>query len=1159
MATSVKVKYTSTKTQSHEERYLNTNFLYLTKFFPSCPRGFVFRFFLALSLPLFAFLSVSAQINTNVTLTGPITGEVKARESITLAPDFETGNADFIIAEDMYVPPTLTPTGGGDINYIFTRTLRKEIADTSEISKLTLNDISQQVQYFDGLGRPIQTVGIGASPMKKDMVLPVAYDEFGREIEKYLPYVVDGNGQYQSTSIADQKIWYTTPPETITADAQPFSHITYESSPLNRVLKQLGPGEAWKAVGKATGFDNETNIADEVILWKVNGNACKYGNHYNASELYKNTVTDENGNSTSEYKDKQGQVVLKSGEEGAKTYYVYDDFGLLRFVIPPKAVEANGAADLKSDVLKNLCYQYQYDARNRMTVKKLPGAGLVTMEYDNRDRLIFTQDSMQRARNEKSFITYDVLNRPIRSGIQYSAGSDTLTFTYYDNYSFIDPLKLAIAYTGESGYTTNVTDKVKGRVTGIRSNILGSGKYITSVNYYDKYGRIAQVQTINQFGQTDLSTTQYHFWGGVEKTLQRLHFDASNSLAIEQKFQYDHAGRLKSTTENVNGKTPVTTSQMVYNELGQTVAKKLNITTSGQWQKIDYSYNIRGWLTGINPTFNTAENDLFSLKLYYNDTIGSLHGAPQYNGNISAMKWRGINSVESAYEYQAYGFNYDKLNRLSSSKHGLCNTSGVFPAEYMDRYNEDSIKYDTNGNITALQRTGGYKDETTVRYGMVDNLKYTYTPNSNQLKYITDEASVKEYGYFDKTSAADTSFVYDGNGNIKQYKDKNIKSVEYNFLNLPNKIIFDNADSIVYIYDANGSKHIKKFFEKGKQKNAQYYVGGIIYETDSTEVTAEKLRFVMTAEGRLTRLKNGTFRNEYFLKDHLGNNRVVFADTLGNGSLAIIQEASYYPFGLAFTGIDLKTERNKYLYNGKELQTDGDLGLYDYGARFYDPQIGRWHRPDPKAEVNRKWSPYRYAYDNPLRFIDPDGMLEDWYINEVTGDLEYHKNDHEDKIVYNGSDRSQKEVVRLGNNDMFGKEAVEGADYLYIEDSKSFADNHGYKQAEKEKTQVEKTTTLNYTDADGKERYPAKPIVEVVKVLDTKLTYVKKEFNQIDDKSKHLGTIDSDFKLGSRFETTINKHTYTYGQSDNKSKDYDKVITDVLKIIKTLEKVILTK
>ena len=116
----------------------------------------------------------------------------------------------------------------------------------------------------------------------------------------------------------------------------------------------------------------------------------------------------------------------------------------------------------------------------------------------------------------------------------------------------------------------------------------------------------------------------------------------------------------------------------------------------------------------------------------------------------------------------------------------------------------------------------------------------------------------------------------------------------------------------------------------------------------------------------------------------MGNSRVSYTEG-SNGNVQVVEENSYYAFGLqhkgygpAPTGLG-NAHAEEYKYNGKELQDELGLNMYDYGARNYDPAIGRWMNIDPKAETSRRWSPYTYCYNNPIRFIDPDGMqADDW-------------------------------------------------------------------------------------------------------------------------------------------------------------------------------------
>lgn len=172
------------------------------------------------------------------------------------------------------------------------------------------------------------------------------------------------------------------------------------------------------------------------------------------------------------------------------------------------------------------------------------------------------------------------------------------------------------------------------------------------------------------------------------------------------------------------------------------------------------------------------------------------------------------------------------------------------------------------------------------------------------------------------------------------------------------KKVSKGSDNIEYIYDAAGNKLAKK--RNGEFVN--FYCGSIVYKGN------KEIDYIIQPEG-LLRLE-GWINYEYNFTDHLGNVRAVVDD--GNNG---VQLTNYYPFGLANDAGSFYY--NKYLYNGKEIQDDvlggTYLGWYDYGARFPDPYTGRWLVIDPLAEKSRRWSPYTYCFNNPLRFIDPDG------------------------------------------------------------------------------------------------------------------------------------------------------------------------------------------
>jgi RHS repeat-associated protein len=400
-----------------------------------------------------------------------------------------------------------------------------------------------------------------------------------------------------------------------------------------------------------------------------------------------------------------------------------------------------------------------------------------------------------------------------------------------------------------------------------------------------------------------------------------------------------------------------TLSKMEYNDIGQLKNKKIAVKGTNQLQSTDYKYNIRGWLASINGgEVGGADNDKFGMILNYESDLTGTNAPAikkQYNGNISAMMWKSDNDSDVS----AYIYSYDDLSRLSEADYSRKNSSNVWSSS--GSYDVSDLEYDLNGNIESLIRYG-------VSGSAIDNLTYSYS-SGNQLKSIMDAVGDSLVGDFAGSANTSYSYTYDHNGNMYIDSSKAISDIGYNYLNLPTQVTFPNGD-ISYSYDAGGVKLRKKVNDDGNI-SYKHYIGGIEYDESSSHVFT--MSIIHTEEGYVD-YDNGNYKKYYVLKDHLGNSRIVIKDSIGN---TVVQRTDYYPFGLAIFG-----ENNdfKYLYNGKEIQDieiDGSsLNLYDYGARFYDPQIGRWHVADAMAEAHFDSNPYHYCFSNPILFIDPIGL-----------------------------------------------------------------------------------------------------------------------------------------------------------------------------------------
>ena len=824
---------------------------------------------------------------------------------------------------------------------------------TGAASLLKTNGVRSltDVSYGDGFGGVSQKIHVGITPQGKDLTESYEYNSLGNLQSRTLPVPVlseGASGNYKQILKSAQEYY---------GHSNVCSRFAYEASHRSLLLKEFGVGDEWtgKAVSKKYSCNLESIPVQRCKRYLVSagGELVESDSPYADGSLRGIRSEDEDGNMHWEFYNSENQLVLSrilDGDTFFDTYFVYDEYGNLVFVLPP-GYQDHPDLDLYA-------YIYRYDYLDRLVYKKLPGCAPSYLVYDAAHRLVFSQDGCQRNDSLWSFFVYDVYGRVVVEGECSNSdkhvrtagetvvlgtlmeGDTGLAYSgYQSSFDLVDPCVYVVNYydtydfrtrNGFSAYNfPEGTVSATGNLTGSILCTHGSSGFIYSADYYDINKRIVKSLSSRVNGGMDTYATEYSFQGSPLSVLHT-HTDSSGySLTERYTYTYDHSSRLTRVSHQYDNNPSVLLLEHAYDELGRLQTDKLD---NGIYAT-DYAYNIRNWLTGI-------EGGKFSQSLHYTDGLG----VPCYNGNISSMTWKsGAGATPRGYK-----FSYDRLGRLTDAEYG----EGPSLSVNTNRFNEQVTGYDKMGNILGLKR---YGQTSATGYDVIDDLSLSYA--GNRLKKVTDRSTTPAFNNgFEFKDGIDllTEYEYDENGNLTKDLNKNITAIQYNCLNLPSRVMFANGNSISYLYDAAGRKLRTVHFLEGDSVTTDY-CGNVVYENGVPQILLTEVGYVSLTDGKY----------HYYLKDHQGNNRVVVDE---EGTVEEVNH--YYPFGGVFSSTG---DAQPYKYNGKELDRKGGLDWYDYGARMYDAALGRFMKTDRFSEKYVSLSPYQYGANNPVNNIDVNG------------------------------------------------------------------------------------------------------------------------------------------------------------------------------------------
>jgi RHS repeat-associated protein len=765
----------------------------------------------------------------------------------------QSGNSP-VPTEPVIALPNIGQPDTENRNFIKTRTVTKPgITDASAAALLDNPfDVQQATTYFDGLGRPEQTVLKKASFNGADMISVNVYDAYGREALQYLPYT-DGlqTGRFRINAHTQQPQFY----QNLYGGSEQYFYgqTQFEASPLNRVLKTTAAGNSFTGANNGVSMLYRSNaMYDSVRIWSVDAaGVLSTPGRYLPGKLYVDETVDEHNKLVITYKDFDGRVVLKKvqlshpvypGHIGwLSTYYVYDDFGQLRHVLPPKAVEYlyQNNWNLSAAIDDELCFSYLYDERRRMVEKKVPGAGVVYMVYDQRDRLVFTQDANMRGKTQWMYTLYDGLNRSVETGILSgysgsrvqlqqlvnaqdvnSTGSSTVTGVRPNSIpedAVYTSHNLAITSYTASGSITFGTGFNSGSGTFIAeivpaSNGTGFQTTVHTVGAVLPPGAVRTALTVSHYD--DYTHTQKTFASGVMSTLSGEHPHAEAVTTAATKATYGMPTvSLVRVLENPDQLSAGSWLESVqyYDEKGRPVQQQSDNYKGGQdINSLRYEFGgkpISEYRLHHNGASNTMVKVLSTMvydhggrlvatRKKINEEAERTLSVMSYD-ELGRMQRKDLGKKADGTTIEPQDYQYTIRGWLSGINKGYGTTSTPnrwFGMELM--YDRGHAQVQLNGNIAGtVWRSKGDGEARSFGYGY-DNVNRILKADFTQ---YTDNSWNRNAGLDFSMQMGDGQnggSAYDANGNIKSMKQWGAKlnssslidELQYNYYGGTNKL-----------------------------------------------------------------------------------------------------------------------------------------------------------------------------------------------------------------------------------------------------------------------------------------------------------------------------------------------------------------------------------